>query len=126
MSKRYIPDERRQRVHARCGDRCSYCLAPQHLVYGSLELEHIDPSAKGGSDEESNLCLACRLCNNFKGVQVDGIDPLTGLRKRLFDPVKQSWREHFAWSDDATHILGRTGDAQHVDAPLSWHYGLTI
>jgi 5-methylcytosine-specific restriction endonuclease McrA len=78
------PDDLRGRVVAHFLNRCSYCLAPQHLVYGLLEMEHIKPTAKGGGENETNLCLACRLCNNFKGVQTHGLDPVTGLRTRLF------------------------------------------
>lgn len=108
MGKGHNADDLRERVVAHFRNRCSYCLAPQHLVYGLLELEHIKPTAKGGGENEQNLCLACRLCNNFKGVQTHGLDPVTGLRTRLFHSRKQRWSRHFAWSDDGTHILGRT------------------
>lgn len=108
MSDGYIPDDLRDRIRAEAGNRCGYCLSPQHLVYGSLEIEHIIPRAKGGRSEEDNLYLACRLCNNFKGVQTEAADPLTGMIVPLFDPRRQSWSDHFAWSSDATRILGRT------------------
>ena len=108
MSDGYISDELRGRVRARAGDRCGYCLSPQHLVYGSLEIEHIIPRARGGSSDEDNLYLACRLCNNFKGTQTEAGDPLTGTVVSLFNPRHQSWFDHFAWSEDGTRILGRT------------------
>jgi 5-methylcytosine-specific restriction endonuclease McrA len=44
---------------------CAYCDA-QHIP---LEIEHIIPRAKGGSDRASNLTLACRPCNLKKGCQ---------------------------------------------------------
>ena len=44
---------------------CAYCDA-QHLP---LEIEHIVPKSKGGSDRVSNLTLACRSCNQRKGSQ---------------------------------------------------------
>jgi hypothetical protein len=75
---------------------------------GQLEIEHIRPQARGGSDGEDNLWLACRLCNNAKRVQTAGRDPGTGRAVPLFDPRHQSWAEHFAWSADGTRILGRT------------------
>jgi HNH endonuclease len=34
-----------------------------------LQVEHIQPRAKGGSDRISNLCLACEKCNQKKGTQ---------------------------------------------------------
>lgn len=103
-----VPEEVRARVRAQAGDRCGYCLSPQRLVLGWLEIEHIVPKAAGGSDDEENLWLACRLCNNFKGTQTDGTDPETGGRVPLFNPRRERWSDHFAWSEDGTHVLGRT------------------
>jgi len=34
-----------------------------------LQVEHIRPRAKGGTDRVSNLCLACEPCNKKKGTQ---------------------------------------------------------
>jgi len=39
--------------------KCSYCDAKDV----PLQIEHIHPRAKGGSDRVSNLCLACEKCN---------------------------------------------------------------
>jgi hypothetical protein len=77
-------------------------------VLGWLELEHIIPQAASGSDDEDNLWLACRMCNNYKSAQTEGLDPQTGQRVPLFDPRRQRWVEHFAWSSDGTRILGLT------------------
>jgi hypothetical protein len=108
MSERTIPDDVRARVRAQAGDRCGYCRSPQRLVLGRLEIEHIIPKAKGGPDDEDNLWLACRLCNNFKGTQTDSMDPETGQRVALFDPRRQRWPENFTWSSDGTGVLGLT------------------
>lgn len=61
-----IPDEVRERVRQRAGDRCEYCLSQQAYVMGRLQIDHIQPVAKGGADSEDNLCLACELCNQYK------------------------------------------------------------
>ncbi|HBB34543.1 MAG TPA: HNH endonuclease [Cyanobacteria bacterium UBA9273] len=45
--------------------KCAYCNA-ENIV---LQIEHIHPRAKGGSDRISNLCLACEACNLKKGTQ---------------------------------------------------------
>ena len=39
--------------------QCSYC----HVTGVPLQLEHIVPKARGGSDRVSNLALACEPCN---------------------------------------------------------------
>ncbi len=45
--------------------RCSYCGA----TGVPLQLEHIIPKARGGSNRVSNLALACEPCNVKKGTQ---------------------------------------------------------
>ena len=45
--------------------RCAYCGAKDV----PLQVEHIQPRAKGGSNRVSNLCLACKPCNDKKGTQ---------------------------------------------------------
>jgi len=44
--------------------RCSYCGASGL----PLQIEHITPKARGGSDRVSNLTLACEPCNQRKGI----------------------------------------------------------
>jgi len=67
MSSTKISAEIRARVRFEAQDQCGYCRSLQKYVLGMLEIEHIIPKATGGTDEEKNLWLACRLCNNFKG-----------------------------------------------------------
>ncbi|WP_424099890.1 HNH endonuclease [Moorena producens] len=38
-------------------------------MYPPLEVEHITPKSKGGSNRVSNLTIACRDCNQTKGNQ---------------------------------------------------------
>ncbi|OGO43763.1 MAG: HNH endonuclease [Chloroflexi bacterium RBG_16_57_9] len=73
-----------------------------------LEIEHIIPRAAGGSDDESNLWLSCGLCNRHKGAQTTGLDPVSNAVVALYNPRAQVWSEHFDWSEDGTHILGKT------------------
>ncbi len=45
--------------------RCAYC----DVTNVPLEIEHIVPRSRGGSDRVSNLTLACHACNQRKGNQ---------------------------------------------------------
>jgi hypothetical protein len=45
--------------------RCAYCQQPS----ARLEVEHLVPRSRGGSDRISNLVLACHACNQAKGDQ---------------------------------------------------------
>ena len=47
------------------GRQCVYCGAKD----APLQIEHIQPRARGGSDRISNLALACRCCNQKKAAQ---------------------------------------------------------
>ena len=95
-------------MRAAAQNRCGYCLSPQHLVMARLEIEHTIPLARGGTDDEQNLWLACPICNGHKGDKIEATDPETGLVVPLFRPRTQSWPEHFAWSDDGIRVVGKT------------------
>lgn len=113
-----IPTDVDRRVREAAGHRCGYCLSPQHLVLTRLEIEHINPVAKGGSNDEANLWLACPVCNKHKSDKTEAIDPVTGQQVLLFNPRMQSWWEHFEWSDDGLRVVGRTPTGRATVAAL--------
>jgi len=108
MTPGAISDALRARIRAQAGNRCGYCLARQEYVPWVLEVEHIVPRSKGGTDDEENLWLACHSCNLFKRDQTHSRDPLIGRRVRLFNPRRQQWKRHFRWGEDGALIIGRT------------------
>jgi 5-methylcytosine-specific restriction endonuclease McrA len=57
--------EVREYLLEKWGRKCTYCFKEGV----PLQIEHIQPRAKGGSDRASNLCLACEKCNQKKGTQ---------------------------------------------------------
>ena len=94
-------------VRRRAANRCEYCqLHQDDSPFAALHIEHIRPRKHGGSDHESNLCLACIDCNLHKGPNLTGIDPRTGAVTALFHPREQRWDDHFAWQ--GIHIAGKT------------------
>jgi len=103
-----IPRERRRRIAEEAQYRCGYCQT-QEVVSGiPLTIEHITPKAKGGSDDNENVWLSCRLCNEKKGILLEALDPNTGETVPLFNPRTQTWSDHFAWSEDGSRILPKT------------------
>lgn len=101
LSKK-LRDLVRQRAH----NRCEYCLSHQDYVMGILQVDHWLPVSRGGKDSESNLCLACELCNQHKWAKTSAVDPQTGETCLLFNPRTQAWSEHFHWSKDGSQIIG--------------------
>jgi hypothetical protein len=97
-----------QRVRETAYNRCGYCLSHQRYVMGQLEIEHIIPRVRGGSNDESNLWISRSLCNRYKGSQVTGMDSLHGDTVALFNPRTQVWSEHFRWSAEGVYIHGIT------------------
>lgn len=87
---------------------CEYCLAPESLFNSPFEVEHIIPRKRGGTDDESNLALACRSCNSSKSQAISARDPLTGQADRLFNPRVDSWNEHFIVDLATAEIAGHT------------------
>jgi hypothetical protein len=98
----------RERIGAQARQRCGYCLTTERITGTPMEIDHIIPHSLGGSSGEDNLWLACSLCNEHKGNQMAAPDPLTGEVVRLYDPRRQAWYEHFAWSAEGDHIIGTT------------------
>lgn len=87
----------RHLVRQRGGSRCEYCRLPEEAVDVPFHVEHIIARQHGGSDDPSNLCLACDRCNLHKGPNLNSIDPDTGSSVPLFHPRQQNWDEHFTW-----------------------------
>jgi 5-methylcytosine-specific restriction endonuclease McrA len=57
--------ETREYLLCKWGRKCTYC-GKENIP---LQIEHIVPHAKGGSNRISNLCLACEKCNLAKGTK---------------------------------------------------------
>jgi 5-methylcytosine-specific restriction endonuclease McrA len=86
----------RNLVRDRAGNRCEYCGLPQSAVsLATFHVEHIRARQHGGSDDPSNLALACQHCNRHKGPNLTGIDPETNQIVPLFNPRRDTHSDHF-------------------------------
>ncbi len=73
-----------------------------------MQIDHIIPEVLGGATVEDNLWLACSQCNSHKGDRTMALDPVNGQKVRLYDPRHQIWKDHFAWIESATRVIGLT------------------
>ena len=121
-SERITPLLRRQ-VSEQARGLCEYCCCPADFTNASFHCEHIRPRNAGGRTTLDNLAWAWAWCNSHKYTKTHAQDPHTGQRVPLFNPRRQRWSRHFAWSADFMYIIGRTRtgratvDALHLNRP---------
>jgi hypothetical protein len=96
----------REFVRQRAAGRCEYCLLRQEQCDLTHHVEHIVAKQHGGSDDASNLALACHRCNLRKGPNLTAIDPLTREVVPLFHPRSSNWSAHFIMESE--RIIGIT------------------
>ena len=61
-----VPQRVKVELFEKCGGVCRGCLDTFAQI-GNLEVDHIKPLHRGGTDDYSNLQLLCRSCNTRKG-----------------------------------------------------------
>ncbi len=83
--------------------KCAYCSA-ENLP---LQVEHMNPRAKGGSNRVSNLCLACKKCNIKKGTEdiKDFLKSQPDLLKRIMSQAKAPLKDAAAVNATKSALL---------------------
>ncbi len=73
---RYIPSETRERVLHRAGHRCEFVGSDQHRcgVRTGLQIDHVVPFSKDGSNDEINLRALCPTHNAWYAEQEFGAE----------------------------------------------------
>jgi hypothetical protein len=79
--------------------------SPRGLPF-TFHVKHVRARQHRGTDDLSNLALACPFCNRFKGPNLTAVDTPTGEVVPLFNPRMHPRDEHFAV--EGPLILGRT------------------
>jgi 5-methylcytosine-specific restriction enzyme A len=77
ISRRYVSPKKRMDVFEKYKFKCAYCGATS-LDGVSLEVDHIIPISRGGSNELENLQILCRPCNSGKSDRIINFDRDTG------------------------------------------------
>lgn len=78
--------EVREYLLEKFGKKCVYCSAENV----PLNIEHVVPKARGGSNRLSNLALACVACNQKKGAQP--VEVFLKDRPEVLERLKQQCR----------------------------------
>lgn len=78
--------EVREYLLEKWGRKCAYCGKKDI----PLQVEHIIPRARGGSDRVSNLTLACQKCNQKKGTKTAEEFGFKDIQKKAKAPLKDA------------------------------------
>lgn len=78
--------EVREYLLEKWGRKCAYCGATNM----PLEIEHIIPKSRGGSNRASNLTLACNACNQCKGNQTAEEFGYPAIQGKAKQPLKDA------------------------------------
>jgi len=99
--------EVREYLLEKWGRKCTYC-GKENI---QLQIEHIHPRAKRGSDRISNLCLACEKCNIAKGTKDirDFLKKKPELLKKILAQAKVPLRDAAAVNATRKALFERLG-----------------
>jgi 5-methylcytosine-specific restriction endonuclease McrA len=78
--------EVREYLLEKWGRKCAYCGA----TGVPLQVEHITPKARGGSNRVSNLTLACEKCNITKGTKTAAEFGYPEMQAKAKQPLKEA------------------------------------
>lgn len=116
-----IPFEIQQAIRQRAAGLCEYCHTQECWQYVKFTVDHVVLLSKGGSDDQTNLALACFHCNRRKAAHLTAVDPETGEQTALYNPRKCIWQDHFIGSADGLLIVGITSIGRATVAALGFN-----
>jgi hypothetical protein len=119
-----IPEQLDHEIRARARFRCEYCLVPQSSSKLTFPIDHVIARQHGGRTEEHNLALCCGRCNLHKGPNLAGIDPVSNVLTRLFNPRTDRWSEHFRYR--GAILLGLTDIGRTTIVVLNINHPLNV
>ena len=64
MKRRQFTKSERREVYAKTNGHCAYC--GRALELHKMQVDHVVPLRKGGTNDIENLLPSCRSCNHYK------------------------------------------------------------
>lgn len=113
-------------IARRAAHRCEYCRAPEAVFNFPFEVEHVIPTSRAGTDDQENLCLACRACNLRKSDRLGARDDATGEEVSLYHPRRQRWSDHFRVDLESGEIQGATPIGRATVVALDLNHPLQL
>ena len=106
MAREQIPKTIRFEVFKRDKFTCQYCGASAPDVI--LEIDHIQPVSKGGTNELLNLVTSCRNCNRGKSNKELSDDSAVKVQKQQLDDMqdrREQMKMMLEWRRDMDDLI---------------------
>lgn len=126
MARKAIPKSVRFEVFKRDKFTCQYCGAAAPDVV--LEIDHIKPVSKGGTNDILNLVTSCRDCNSGKTNRELNDHTAVRIQKQQLDDIQER-REQLEimlqWRDEMNDEIDLELDAidKIYHRETNWHMG---
>lgn len=80
-----IPKAIRLQVYEKCHGHCGYCGC--ELEYKNMQVDHMHPLRRGGTDDFENLLPSCKSCNHYKSTLT--VEEFRGYLGRILNRLKR-------------------------------------
>ena len=97
-------------VYEKYDGHCSYC--GEKIEYSKMQVDHMFPKYRGGTDDISILVPSCRSCNATKSTYT-----IEEFRKRIADDVARLYRDSAKF-----RILERFGQVAITERPVVFYF----
>lgn len=82
-----ITKRMREYLYRKMQGRCAYC--GQKIDISEMQIDHILPVSRGGSDNIDNLICSCQSCNHYKRAA-----NLPEFRKKIFTMIDRLKKDY--------------------------------
>lgn len=113
----WIRQEKRLAIYIRDNFTCLHCKRDlQTIVPGDgirIELDHVVPVSKGGSNHQNNLITSCSECNQARGNKdIEEIHPLLSQRAHIERQLAKPINVHLAKQVLIERKAARSGEKE--------------
>lgn len=113
----WIRQEKRLAIYIRDNFVCMHCGMDLRTIQPGdgirIELDHVIPASKGGSNQASNLITSCSACNAQRGNKdIEEVHPLLSQRAHIERALAAPLNIHLAKQVLAERKVARQGEKE--------------